>query len=69
MTIHKGDQFLCIKDVIMETGEKNYTKGKTYISERFGCITNDLYEPDHKWSGVDNTEEFFERIPTNVQKQ
>ena len=40
--IHKGDQFLCIKDVIMN-GEENeiaYFQGEIYLSENDGCITD-----------------------------
>ena len=36
----KGDYLYCIKDFIMDSGKKAYTKNKVYLSEKEGCITN-----------------------------
>lgn len=53
--IKKGDKFKCFKDVIMRGVSKNkaYTSGKTYISEKDGCITDDDGAIYHNWNEID----------------
>ena len=64
--IHKGDVFECIEHVVMEDGEVAYRKGKAYASEIDGCITDDEYDANHRWSiqedGEDNWWHYFKRI-------
>jgi hypothetical protein len=61
--IKVGDKFKCIKDV-----RHFYTKGKTYICEEVGCLTDNNGDQYHGWSGVDHpTDEFslsknFEKV-------
>lgn len=49
--IRVGDVFLCTNDVVMDDGEKAYQKGYLYMSEKFGCITDDEGVRDHYWGG------------------
>lgn len=56
-SIKKGDSFLCIKTVIMDSGEEAYTKGKYYTSEFDGCITDNAGCGGHYWSI--NPEKYF----------
>lgn len=58
--IEKGDVFKCIKTFKMETGEKAYIKGKTYLSEKDDCITDD-YENDINHY-MNNDDDFFEHF-------
>lgn len=50
MKIKKGDRFLCIKDVEMDSSRIDYIKGKEYISEKDGCITDEEGDAYHKWT-------------------
>lgn len=54
--IQKGDKFKCIKTFIMDVGEKAYNRGKEYLSEVKGCITDNQLEVYHY---MDNVEGFF----------
>lgn len=51
MQIKKGQQFKCIKTVIMDDEEDSeaYIQGKTYISDIDGCITNKMGDKHHSW--------------------
>jgi hypothetical protein len=66
--INEGDKFECIKDVVMDDDETAYIKGKTYISERNDCITNEQNMKEHYWAGrhygVENSPwtDYFRRI-------
>jgi hypothetical protein len=61
-------KFLCIKDVVMDgTGEKAYFKGKVYISEQNGCITNESGFIGHSWSSMVN-EYFLELTPELIRQ-
>jgi hypothetical protein len=61
-------RFLCIKDVVMDgTGEKAYFKGKVYISEKDGCITNESGFIGHSWSSMVN-EYFLELTPELIRQ-
>lgn len=66
MQIKKGQQFKCIKTVIMDDEEDSeaYIQGKTYISDIDGCITNKMGDKHHSWIsyGYDLPENYFEPI-------
>lgn len=50
MDIKRGDKFLCINTVIMDSGNTAYKSGYIYTSNADGCITDingDIY---HYWS-------------------
>ena len=47
--ISVGDRFICIEDVYLSDGEKAYTKGKVYVSEIPGSLTNDSGYKYHQW--------------------
>lgn len=55
MEIKKGDKFLCIKTVRMNSvsGEVAYRQGEVYESEHDGCITDLQGTKYHYWSGID----------------
>lgn len=62
--IHKGDQFLCIKDVIMN-GEENeiaYFQGEIYLSENDGCITDEYGDKSHWWIKEEEINSYFKKI-------
>lgn len=44
-----GDEFICIKDVVMEDGPISYIKGKRYISHNTDCITDEQGDVRHYW--------------------
>jgi len=47
----KGDELLCIKDVVMNGSEYvAYTKGGKYLCEQDLCITDNEYDTEHMWS-------------------
>lgn len=62
--IHKGDQFLCIKDVIMdnEPDEIAYFQGEIYLSENDGCITDEYGDKSHWWTKEENINSYFKKI-------
>lgn len=64
--IHKGDVFECIEHVVMEDGCVVYRKGKAYVSEKDGCITDEEYDENHEWNILEDDEEnwwhYFKRI-------
>lgn len=62
--IHKGDVFECIEHVVMEDGSVAYIKGKTYASEKDGCITDDEHDENHEWSIQEDGDwrNYFKRI-------
>ena len=64
--IHKGDVFECIEHVVMEDGSVAYIKGKTYASEKDGCITDENHDENHEWNIQEDDEEnwwhYFKRI-------
>ena len=55
--IKKGDVFLCLEDYIMEDGNVAYTKGKKYLSEIDGKMTDNGFDVIH---GMMGQEDFFE---------
>lgn len=55
--IRKGDVFECIQHVVMDDGEVLYRKGKTYASEKDGCITDEQHDENHHWSIQEDDEE------------
>jgi hypothetical protein len=40
-TIKKGQEFKCIKDFFMRSGEIRFKAGKNYKSEFDGCLTDE----------------------------
>ena len=48
LAIIKGDCFLCLEDYIMDDERIAYTKGKEYISEKDGCITDNDKDVSHE---------------------
>lgn len=55
--IFKGNKFYCIETVKMDwTNNVAYVEGKTYISERDHCITDEMGHDNHMW--VPNSEMF-----------
>lgn len=60
--IDKGDIFLCKDHVVMHNGEVAYIKGKTYVSERDGCITDEQNDDNHCWTGELDWRIFFKKI-------
>jgi hypothetical protein len=50
MKIKKGNEFVCIKKVIMKFSKiTEYKKGFIYISEKDDCITNESGDKNHQW--------------------
>ena len=62
--IHKGDQFLCIKDVIMSGKEDDiaYFQGEIYLSENDGCITDEYGDKSHWWIKEEEINSYFKKI-------
>lgn len=62
--IHKGDQFLCIKDVIMdnEPDDIAYFQGEIYLSENDGCITDEYGDKSHWWIKEEDINCHFKKI-------
>lgn len=64
--IHKGDVFECIEHVVMDDGEVLYRKGRTYTSEKDGCITDGNRDENHEWNILEDDEDnwwhYFKRI-------
>jgi NTP pyrophosphatase (non-canonical NTP hydrolase) len=59
--IHKGDMFECIKYfAIGECDEIIFTRGKSYVSESDGCITDNT--GTQRWLEKFNWQEYFKRI-------
>jgi len=56
----KGDRYLCIKDLVMDSGDVRYNKGVFYKSESDGCITNNVGNKYHSWYGSDGDSLFNE---------
>ena len=70
----KGKEYLCIKTVVMDSKFTAYIKGKVYISEQNGCITNEKNNANHFWTkkGMNEffteTEETFEITKETIVK-
>lgn len=70
----KGKEYLCIKTVVMDSKYTAYIKGKVYISEQKGCITNEKNNANHIWTkkGMNEcfteTEETFEITKETIVK-
>ena len=50
MKIKKGLKYVCIKEVVMDTGQIEYYKGVIYNSDVKNCITDESGQFYHKWS-------------------
>jgi hypothetical protein len=63
MKIKKGDRFVCIKKVTMDTKEVAYKKGYVYFSDLDYCITNIELNQEHRWfSYTEETKKHFLKI-------
>ena len=60
--IDKGYIFICTDHVVMHNGEVAYIKGKTYVSEIDGCITDEQNDDNHCWTGELDWRIFFKKI-------
>ena len=60
MKIKKGNEFVCIKKVVIKCFDKitEYKKGFIYISEKDNCITNESGDINHYWNFKVNTKYF-----------
>lgn len=63
-----GDRFLCIKDVVMDNGEKAYVKGKTYVSDMVNCITDESGCINHYWGCLNDIIENFVKVDDMKQR-
>ena len=57
--IKKGQEFKCIKDYVMRSGEIRFKAGKIYQSDVDGCLTNELSNKNHY---IDLNDEFYEHF-------
>ena len=57
--IKKNDRFLCLSDYIMDDDTIAYTKGKIYLSEVDGCITDNVFDVNHQMEKQIDFFEFF----------
>ena len=63
MKILIGDEFMCIKKVVMNgSAEIAYAKGYVYRCEKKGCITNIQHQQDHEWDGFNKVKKYFLKI-------
>lgn len=60
--IEEQDEFLCIKDYVIDSGDIAYYKGFSYKSEMYGCITDHEDNISHTMTNQDDFFEHFERI-------
>lgn len=61
--IENGDRFLCIDTVVMNyTDEIAYIKGKEYVSELGGCITDEQGTETHYWSEKEGVWNYFIKL-------
>lgn len=59
MRIKKGNEFVCIKKVVMsDCNTTEYRKGFIYISEKDNCITNESGDKNHHWNFKGNIKYF-----------
>ena len=68
MEINVNDEFVCIKDYIMDSGEIAYTKWFIYKSEKKGCITDNQKSIIHLMIGVDSEFDLYFVKLINVKK-
>ena len=68
--IKKGDEFECIKPVIMDGNPLDvaYTEGELYISENKGCITDNQNNKSHYWNDKE-VAIYFKKVNTLPKKQ
>ena len=62
MKIKKGNEFVCIKKVVMkDCNTIEYKKGFIYISELDNCITNESGSVNHYWN-IESNIKYFVKI-------
>lgn len=68
--IKKGDEFECIKPVIMDGNPLDvaYTEGELYISEGNGCITDNQNNKSHYWEDK-GVAIYFKKVNSLSKKQ
>ena len=63
MKIFIGDEFMCIKKVVMDVSKEiAYAKGYVYKCEEKGCITDIQNQKNHKWIKGDKVKKYFLKI-------
>lgn len=65
--IKKGDRFLCLEDYEMDDERISYTKGKIYLSEINGRITDNEFDKLHEMEGQNDFFEYFELIVSDLK--
>ena len=60
--IEKGDKFLCLEEYVMEDYSVAYTKGKEYVSEMDGKITDNEFDTHHDMTGQDDFFDYFKSL-------
>lgn len=69
MDIKKGQKFLCKETVVMNlTEEVAYIKGKTYTSEKDGCLTDEEGDSGHIWYWDTDFDRHFELIEEETKE-
>ncbi len=62
MEIKKGQKFECINSIFINKDEVLYIKGKTYPSERDGCITDEKGRNYLRWQGLETFKYHFKLV-------
>ena len=65
--IKNGDRFLCLEDYEMDDERIAYTKGKIYLSEIDGRITDNELDTLHEMEGQNDFFEYFELIVSDLK--
>ena len=65
--IKKGDRFLCLEDYEMDDERIAYTKGKIYLSEINGRITDNEFDTLHEMEGQNDFFEYFELVVCDLK--
>ena len=64
--IKKGDRFLCLEDYEMDDERIAYSKGKIYLSELAGRITDNEFDAMHEMEGQNDFFEYFELVVSDI---
>jgi hypothetical protein len=65
--IKKGDRFICLEDYEMDDERIAYSKGKIYLSELDGRITDNEFDIMHEMEGQNDFFEYFELIISDLK--
>lgn len=69
MEIKKGERYLCRSTVVMDSGEIAYIKGKVYLSERDGFITDEQGDSKHSWPDAEMESVYFEKYEDSMSER